>query len=511
MTQEKITEAHYTTATLDLYRGNPLIEALPDYANVSNKDIAEKLLKLPQKSARMTRRERGRWLASLEANFFVPLQRHIELFCTIDILLRQGYQLRRPHLSPECACFRQNEEYFRRAAEERPSLWHESLSSCVIGCPGTGKTTGADRILALYSQAISHSQAWLGEPLLQIVYLRVACPREGGARALCARIIEEICRIAGRSDAEAFVRPRSSLDSLMLAVVRLMEAHHVGLLVLDDMENMVRLRKNREDFLNFMARLSNSVGLPVLFIGTPKFRRFLMSSMSTARRFASFGSFRWDRLTPTVTQREQTEEGEMTEEKANPDWERFVDGIWQANVLREDGAFMPGAVERKLYELTQGVVDLMVKLMILGQLRALVLSMRSPERIEKLTPELLEEVFEAHFGHLRPLTEALKKNDEKRIEAFEDLSFAEEHFKRSVAALLEELEEGPDDVPGKPRPVTAERILSALEVNEIKPDPELARCIEAVLIREPGLKMHQVLKRAFEQLAGEKGLFGSSR
>lgn len=509
--ETKITDAQYTLATLEIFQGNPLIEALPDYVNLSRMDIGDKLLRVPECRADMTCQERGQWLASLCDRLFVPLRRHIELFEVVELMLRQGYRHRNPRPPSGAQYLEEAEERFRKAAEEPASLWHESFSACVVGCSGTGKTSGVSRILELYSQAIRHNQLWTGMPLLQIVHLRVECPHDGGVKALCSLIIEEIGRVAGVNYAETFVKPRSTLESLKMTLVRLMSLHRVGMLVLDEMQNIVNSRKNREDLFNFIVSLSNSLGVPILFIGTPKLKRFMLSNMRTARRFASMGSFNWERLTPTTSRKRKTERGEEIVEEPDADWQRFIDVVWRTNVLREDEVYMPREVEQKLYELTQGVVDFMMKLLILSQMRAMTLSTHNAEIPEKLTPRLLEKVFEDHFSHIVPMVEALRLNDEKKIESFEDISFVDVHFQRSIVSLLGELSECAPDEPEQQRRITLDRIISVLRGNEIEPDAELVKLIEEILHKEPNLRMYQAIEKARAQFAEKPDENGFSR
>lgn len=504
----QIEDAQYTLATLDIFQGNPLIEALPDFVNLSRTDIGDKLIRLPKPCrADMTSKERGYWLASLCDDLFVPLGRHIELFEIVDLMLRQGYRYRDPRLPAGADYLKEAPARFKKEAQkpEATQSWHETFSACLVGCSGTGKTRGVSRILDQYPTAIRHNKLWTGMPLLQIVHVRVDCPHDGGVKALCSSIIAEIGRIAGTNYAEEFIKKRSTLESLKMSLVRLMSLHRVGLLVIDEMQNIVNSTKNREDLFNFIVSLSNSLSVPILFIGTPKLKRFMHGTMRTARRFGSMGSFNWDRLLPTIKRVKGTGKNQTIVEEPNPDWRRFIDSVWQSVILRETPTYMPKDIEDTLFDLTQGVVDFMMKLLILSQLRALTVSLKNSERPETLTPGLLRRVFEDHFEHVKPMTDALRSGDEAKVASFEDITFKEEAFTDSMKSLLGELEEAAAEAPEQARRVELSKLYRLMQELEIEASPELAALVRRIYESEPDLTLLAAINKAQAILKADDG------
>ncbi|MCV5555569.1 AAA family ATPase, partial [Escherichia coli] len=78
-------------------------------------------------------------------------------------------------------------------------------------------------------------------------------------------------------------------------------------------------------------------------------------------RGAGFGAIFWDPI-------QQTQRG-----KPNQEWIAFTDNLWQLQLLQRKDALLSDEVRDVWYELSQGVMDIVVKLFVLAQLRALAL------------------------------------------------------------------------------------------------------------------------------------------
>lgn len=82
---------------------------------------------------------------------------------------------------------------------------------------------------------------------------------------------EEIYRISGRTVEAVFNR--------MIAVC----AHHVGCLIVDESENLLRLKENAT-LLSMLTHLINTAGVTVLFVGTPESSEYFSQTEFMARR-----------------------------------------------------------------------------------------------------------------------------------------------------------------------------------------------------------------------------------
>src|ERR1700732_3719307 len=90
-------QAQYTAQDNPPYQGNPLIEALPP--TLDDSAILDALAYMPPcgpDERSLPAAERFHRLLDLK-NFLIPLERHLELYRAIDMMIRGGYVGRSPN------------------------------------------------------------------------------------------------------------------------------------------------------------------------------------------------------------------------------------------------------------------------------------------------------------------------------------------------------------------------------------------------------------------------------
>ena len=417
-----IQEAQYTPSILPAYRGNPLIEALPDYLDYSSKDMRRCLRTEPAAlHPQANRRQKGAWLMTLNRDLFIEQPFHLHLQEAIDLAIREGYYQRKPMTPAHAAYLRTIYERQKQGDQSvTPNYGASSpdpLSVSVIGCSGVGKTTAISRILSLYPQVLHHRADRIGSETLQVTYLRVECPHDGSIKTLCCSIIKALDEATGQDYSSVYVNRRTTLDMLKERMSHLMAVHYVGLLVIDEIQNILASRKNKEALFNFIVSLVNTLGVPILYVGTPKIAAFMERDLRVARRFGSMGSFRWDRF-----------------EKNSQEWKALVERLWDCSVLENDDGPIPEEINNALYDCSQGIVDVLVKLFILTQMQQLVYG-----RTE-LTKEALYAEFNANFQRVAPMIDALRRNDLEAIARYEDIAIPESEFNELAEKKYEAIE-----------------------------------------------------------------------
>ena len=81
----------------------------------------------------------------------------------------------------------------------------------------------------------------------------------------------ELDDLLGTSYSEQYSSRRATLDRMMIAMSRLCISHNVGVLIIDEIQNLCSAQKGvPEKVLNFFVTLVNTIGVPVIMIGTPK-------------------------------------------------------------------------------------------------------------------------------------------------------------------------------------------------------------------------------------------------
>ena len=94
----------------------------------------------------------------------------------------------------------------------------------------------------------------------------------------------------------------------------------------------------------------------------------------------------------------------------------FTDKLWQYQWLQQRDENLSDEVRDCWFELSQGVLDIVVKLFVLAQLRAIA------TRIERITPQLLRQVYEDELKPVHAMLAALRSKDPELIARYSDLS-----------------------------------------------------------------------------------------
>lgn len=401
--QQQMFAAHYSDTTIPAHRGNPLIETLPPLRTRPELDAQLKFLPPYHDDERtLSVEERLHLLPTIE-RFFQPLPQHLDLADTISTMLRDGYVGRNPT----------RPGYLPTALQRLPSVlqyhadFHEEAlptpGFTLIGESGIGKTRGMSRVLRLYPQVIVHSM-YQGQRFshLQLVYLQISCPHDGSRKALCKQFFLAVDQCLGTRYFERYaVQNRESVDSLLIHMGNICLLHHVGVLVIDEVQNLREATaQDVEKMLNFFTQLDNEIKIPVILIGTPRARPILTGGFRRARRAEGQGGLTWERM------------------QRGGRWDLFVRTLWRYQYTRQRCPLTPKLSET-LWDESQGVADIAIKLYILTQVRAI------RHETERITVGALKATARTHLQFVGPFLAALRKGDYRRLASdptFDDLT-----------------------------------------------------------------------------------------
>ena len=408
-----IINAVYQDPGVEEYRGNPLIEALPP--TLTTKEIKKGLMgniTYDPRDAFVDGSKRVHIIAQLLDNFFQPIAYHIQLETKLTIMIRRGYLGR--NLDDGSLNTHMQNGYERVMKGELDVYRFEQAKSTarslsLIGCSGSGKSTTLSRILATYPQVIYHEKY----NFTQIVYLKVDCPHDGSLKNLCIHFFRAIDNILHTDYERKYALKRHSIDTLLALMSQIANLHAIGVLVIDEIQHLSRQRSGGiEKMLNFFVTLVNVIGLPVIMVGTPKARPIFETDLRSARRGAGFGALVWRPM-----KKEPSSKDSKTGKIKKSEWVAFTDKLWKYQWLQKRDEQLTDELRGCWYDLSQGVLDIVVKLFVLAQLRAIA------TRTERLTPKLLKQVYEDELIPVHPMLEALRSGDEELIAKYSDLSF----------------------------------------------------------------------------------------
>ena len=394
-----IVEAIYRELSDPEYKGNPLIEALPDV--LPSKEVGRIFTQRPsyaENEIQLPEHWRRHAIARLLHDFCEPFNHHFALEESISGLIRLGYVGRNPARNDLKKHILNGYERVQRGdltAFMFDDVRSTALSTSLIGCSGIGKTWALNRILATYPQVVFHLEYQLN----QVVRLKLDCPKDGSLRALCMEFFIALDKVLQTKYVENRCRRRASVDDLLALMAEKANEHCLGILVIDEIQHLDRAKSGgAATMLNFFVTLVNTIGVPVVLVGTHKATEILQQDFRQARRACGMGDHVWDRL-----------------KKDGGDWDDLIEALWRfqwtvkKTPLTED-------LKDHLYDLTQGVVDIAVKLFALAQNRAISLG-----GDELLAKGLFDQVMADSFEMVKPMLQALRFGDVESIKQYGDL------------------------------------------------------------------------------------------
>ncbi|WP_138471788.1 ATP-binding protein [Poseidonocella sp. HB161398] len=394
------------------YAGNPFISSLPP--PLSAEQAIAALTDLPAHSPVERTYPAHLRLHCVQrlGRYFDPLSRHLTLEAHIGALIRQGYIGRNPHTTD--FIHRLHNSHARVIARNLDTLRHpvETTASGValIGCSGIGKSRSIARILRLYPQTIKHDDPIA---LTQVSWLKLECPHKGSAKQLCISFFTEMDRLLGTKFQARHGGDRHALDAMVVNMAQVADRHALGLLVIDEIQHLMRARgEGREDLLNFLVTLINKIGLPVLLVGTPAALPVLQGAFRQARRGSGVGSAVWEPIPD------------------NREWEVFIRRMWSWQWTSVETPLDDGILAA-LRDESQGILDVVIKLYMLVQSRAIQLG-TAAGREERIDVGLIRHVAKQDLRLIAPMIDALRRNDLRALELYDDLVPLAEYVRQTL-------------------------------------------------------------------------------
>ena len=406
--------AEYIEPDTPIYKGNPFIEALPP---VLDEDQAIKCLaRYPDydESERLLPNHVRLHMIQNALHFFAPLPVHLDLEQRVSRMIREGYRMRNP-MEPG---------YWHETSEKLRSYEHLASSSeirgndartlphgfTMIGVPGVGKSTSLEAVLSLYPQVIFHGR-YKDRDLTraQIVWLKLEAPFDSSTKGICLNFFQAVDGILETSYERNYTSGRRT-DELLLKMARVAANHGLGVLVIDEIQRLSYAKSGgAEKMLNFFVQLSNTIGIPVVLVGTFKAKKILSGAVHQIRRGAGQGDMVWDRMPQGKW---------VADSEGVPGvWQLFLESLWRYQYTRTPCP-LTEELAQALYEETQGITDFAAKVFMLAQARAITTSSNGDEQ---LTKQIIQSVAADSLRQAQPVLRALRMGDTKKLDEYDDM------------------------------------------------------------------------------------------
>lgn len=322
-------------------------------------------------------------------NLYLPTSRVLDLEKKISMLLRTGYIERNPLDKKEYELL-----FSQGVLYDKSYTYSDSFS--LIGIPGVGKSRAIEKALSYYPKVIIH-EAPISR--FQIAWLKIDCAHDSSVRTICLAFFSEIDRLLGTNYVKDYGAKTFSPSAMVLNMRHLARLHAIGILVIDEIQYLLSGRGvSYEQIMNFFVSLTNQVGIPILLVGTMRAKEILQRDFRQARRSCGVGDLVWGNF-----------------QQDDKEWNALVKTIWDNQLLEEISELTPNLFEL-IYDRTQGVADILVKLLYLSQMRAIELGLK------KIDGGLIKKVSDEDLQMVKPMLKALKSKDPKELIKYNDIA-----------------------------------------------------------------------------------------
>ncbi|MCL2427199.1 MAG: ATP-binding protein [Oscillospiraceae bacterium] len=389
--------AEYLPQIIEDYKRNPFIEALPPIMPSVEAAVDALSVKPDYNEAERELSTYSRQHSTMRLNrYFQPLYIHLDIEQRVSRCIRQGYVSRNPITPQYVRRYQQIAQRFEPA--DYRSVRTTGIGFTIIGVSGVGKTTAIERVMSLYPQCITHTR-YAEKPFFvnQVTWMKLDCPYDGSIKGLCMKFFSELDRILQTGYAKSFPASRNTVDTMMEKMSVLAHTHGLGALIIDEIQHLSQAKSGgSEKMLNFFVTLVNTIGVPVILIGTPKALPILQSEFRQARRGSGQGDLIWEHM------------------KNDDSWEIMIHSMWKYQWTRYKCHYTE-EMKNTLYEETQGIIDLAIKLYGITQIKTIYSGM------ERVTAEIIRESAAESMKLVKPMLEALRSGDMRKIMQYEDI------------------------------------------------------------------------------------------
>lgn len=395
--------AEYSDQQISTYKGNPLIESLPPI--YESAQVTMLLADFPDHddSQRNWEAETRNHCVEQLKHFMQPLPYHSRLEGCFSRIIRDGYVVRNPMSSIFAQQFSVGFSKILEAGlngkgknitGNRPS----ASGFAIIGLSGMGKTTAVERSLLLYPQVIQHTK-YNNKPFIlkQLVWLKLDCPASGSLKVLCQNFFRQVDLILGTNYYKQHVNSKSTKENLLVPMAQIASLHGLGVLVIDEMQRLKKIKNSGEsEMLDYLTELINTIGIPIVLVGTYQSMFLFESAFANARRASDQG----DHI--------------LSNMENGLEWEFFLESLWDLQWTQKKCP-LSNELKAVMYEESLGIIDVAIKLYKNAQWEAI------SNGTEEITVALIKDVAKRCLKLIRQPMLGLKTGNLDAIRAYEDM------------------------------------------------------------------------------------------
>lgn len=217
-------------------------------------------------------------LAALSSIYqiYLPSQMSVEIYSKLYLALLHSLQKKTTKQTIQ----QQYENYHAIRQRNYTGILGGSDSFTIIGTSGIGKSSAINRAIDLIAAS---GIIEVKEPYPKIIpCIVVQCPYDCSVKGLLLEILRNVDECLNSKYYENALRIRATTDTL-IGNVSQVALNHIGLLVVDEIQNVCNSRHGKS-LVGMLTQLINNSGISICMVGTPESSAFFEQAMQLARR-----------------------------------------------------------------------------------------------------------------------------------------------------------------------------------------------------------------------------------
>lgn len=207
---------------------------------------------------------------------YIPSPMSTEIYSKLYLALLRSLQKK----TTKARILQYNENYKAIQQQEYNGILGGSDSFTIIGTSGIGKSSAINRAIELLSEnGIIESE----KPQTKIIpCVVVQCPFDSSVKGLLLEILRKVDEAIGSDYYKKSLKIRVTTD-MLIGCVSQVAINHIGLLVVDEIQNVVG-NSHGNSLVAMLTQLINNSGISICMVGTPESTAFFEGAMQLARR-----------------------------------------------------------------------------------------------------------------------------------------------------------------------------------------------------------------------------------
>lgn len=255
---------------------NEMIKRMPEMLN--GEGLLERLGEYPGYTPAIREKSSTERLMALSDiyNIYIPSQMSVEIYHKLYMGVLRSLQKKE-----SLQAVRQQYENGKGIRGRRyQGIIGGSDSFTILGVSGIGKSSAVFRAISLITEK---EVLEIEKPYCRIApCIVVQCPFDSSVKGLLLEILRKVDEVLESNYYKNAIRARATTDMLIGSVSQV-ALNHIGLLVVDEIQNVANSR-NGKSLVGMLTQLINNSGISICMVGTPESIPFFEQAMQLARR-----------------------------------------------------------------------------------------------------------------------------------------------------------------------------------------------------------------------------------